>query len=95
MKIHRTGDMPSPEPAGPEAAARKRPEAQAPAGDSVRLSGASRELAEASQAGSAFDPQKVEAVKAAIANGSFRVDTGKVADALIASVADLLGRKTQ
>lgn len=95
MKIHRTGDTPSLEPAGTDAAARKRPATSSPAGDSVRLSGVSRDLAQASEAGSAFDPQKVEAVKAAIANGTFRVDSGKVADALIASVADLLGRKTQ
>ena len=95
MKIHRAGDLPSLEPAGAEPAARKRAEAHAPAADSVRLSDISRDLAQASGAGTAFDPAKVEAVKAAMANGTFRVDTGKVADALIASVADLLGRKTQ
>ena len=91
MKINRTGDLPSPEPAGPEAASRRRPGAAAAEGESVRLSGASRGLA-ATGADASFDPAKVEAVKAAMANGSFRVDTGKVADALLASVADLLGR---
>ncbi len=95
MKIQRSGDLPSLEPAGTEAPARKRSEATATEGDSVSLSGVSLGLAQASAAGSAFDPAKVEAVKAAMANGTFKVDTGKVADALLASVADLLGRRTQ
>jgi negative regulator of flagellin synthesis FlgM len=94
MKIHRAGDLPSLEPAGPEAAPRKREQAAAPAADSVNLSDASLGLARAAGPQAAFDPAKVEAVKTAMANGTFRVDTGKVADALLASVADLLARKT-
>lgn len=37
-----------------------------------------------------FDTEKVDAIKSAIANGQFKVDSGKVADGLIASVKDLL-----
>ncbi len=37
-----------------------------------------------------FDAEKVDAIKSAIASGKFNVDSGKVADGLIASVKDLL-----
>ncbi|HQN64435.1 MAG TPA: flagellar biosynthesis anti-sigma factor FlgM [Methylophilus sp.] len=37
-----------------------------------------------------FDAGKVEAIKSAIANGQFKVDSGKVADGLISTVKDLL-----
>lgn len=37
-----------------------------------------------------FDTEKVDAIKSAIASGQFKVDSGKVADGLIASVKDLL-----
>ena len=39
---------------------------------------------------SAFDTQKVEAIKLAIAGGQFTVDTSKVASELISSVRSLL-----
>ncbi len=38
----------------------------------------------------AFDAEKVDAIKSAIASGQFKVDSGKVADGLIATVKDLL-----
>ena len=38
----------------------------------------------------AYDAEKVEAIKSAIANGQFKVDSEKVADGLINSVKDLL-----
>ncbi len=41
-----------------------------------------------------FDTQKVEEIKAAIAEGKFTVDTGKVADSLIETVQNLLQRRT-
>lgn len=65
----------------------------APAKESVTLSPLSAQLQslEASVAASeAFDAGKVEAIKSAIANGQFKVDSGKVADGLIATVKDLL-----
>ncbi|MEI8362937.1 MAG: flagellar biosynthesis anti-sigma factor FlgM [Betaproteobacteria bacterium] len=37
-----------------------------------------------------FDAEKVDAIKSAITNGKFNVDSGKVADGLIATVKDLL-----
>lgn len=39
---------------------------------------------------SAFDAKKVEAIKLAIANGEFRVNSEKVADELLATVKELL-----
>ncbi len=37
-----------------------------------------------------FDAEKVDAIKSAISSGQFQVDSGKVADGLIATVRDLL-----
>ncbi len=39
---------------------------------------------------SAFDTKKVEAIKLAIADGQFQVDSSKIANELITSVRDLL-----
>lgn len=39
-----------------------------------------------------FDAGKVEQIKSAIASGQFQVDSSKVADGLLQSVRDLLGR---
>lgn len=67
--------------------------AAAPAKESVTLSPLSAQLQslEASVAASeAFDTEKVEAIKSAIASGQFKIDSGKVADGLIATVKDLL-----
>jgi len=44
---------------------------------------------------SAFDANKVEEIKAAIAGGQFQVDPGKVASGLINNVADLLQTQSQ
>lgn len=41
-----------------------------------------------------FDAKKVEEVRAAIAEGRFQVNAEAVADKLLASVADLLGKKS-
>ncbi|PKO53736.1 MAG: flagellar biosynthesis anti-sigma factor FlgM [Betaproteobacteria bacterium HGW-Betaproteobacteria-2] len=38
----------------------------------------------------AYDAGKVEAIKAAILDGQFKIDSGKVADGLINTVKDLL-----
>ena len=40
-----------------------------------------------------FDSKRVDEIKAAIANGTFKVDSGKIADGLINSVRDILGKK--
>jgi negative regulator of flagellin synthesis FlgM len=46
-----------------------------------------------SRFGGEFDAKKVEEVRNAIAEGRFKVDSGAVADRLLASVGELLGRK--
>jgi negative regulator of flagellin synthesis FlgM len=61
-------------------------------GDTVSLSSDAQVLG-SSLAEPAFDAAKVEAVKAAIANGTFKVDTDRVAAGLISSVTEMLARK--
>ena len=39
-----------------------------------------------------FDAKKVDEIKAAIANGNFKIDAGKVADGLLKTVSELLQR---
>jgi negative regulator of flagellin synthesis FlgM len=46
-----------------------------------------------SQFGGNFDAKKVEEVRTAIAEGRFKVNTEAVADRLLSSVAELLGKK--
>ncbi|RQO76323.1 flagellar biosynthesis anti-sigma factor FlgM [Aquitalea sp. FJL05] len=64
--------------------------------DSVEINPlASRISALATQAGDtapSFDAAKVDAIKSAIAAGSFSVDPGKIADSLIASTKELLNQ---
>jgi negative regulator of flagellin synthesis FlgM len=59
--------------------------------DNVSLSAQSQALAKTAGSEAVFDAGKVEEIKAAIAGGSFRVDTGRVADGLIESVRELVG----
>ncbi len=68
---------------------------QAPSGDNVTISSAAQQLnsIESSiKASPAFDAEKVNAIKTAIQNGEFQVNTEKVADGLIQSVKDMLGK---
>lgn len=66
----------------------------AAAGERVQLSPMATRMAELeSRFGGEFDARKVEQVRAAIAEGRFRVDAESVADKLLASVGELLGRK--
>jgi len=44
--------------------------------------------------GSDFDVKKVEEIRNAIAEGRFKVNTDAIADKLLASVSELLGKKT-
>jgi negative regulator of flagellin synthesis FlgM len=44
--------------------------------------------------GSDFDVKKVEEVRAAIAEGRFKVNADAIADKLLASVSELLGKKS-
>ncbi len=68
---------------------------QASAGDNVTISSAAQQLSSiesASKASPAFDAEKVSAIKTAIQNGEFQINTEKVADGLIQSVKDLLDK---
>jgi negative regulator of flagellin synthesis FlgM len=68
-------------------------QAEATSAESVTLSPLSAQLKSLEKkvaASSVFDAEKVEAIKSAIANGQFKVDSEKVADGLINSVKDLL-----
>jgi negative regulator of flagellin synthesis FlgM len=62
----------------------------------VQLSdlGARLSQLESQFAGSDFDVKKVEEVRAAIAEGRFKVNAEAVADKLLASVSELLGKKS-
>ena len=57
--------------------------------DQVAISLTSRQLSGAGQGEISFDEQKVEALKKAIAEGTHKVDSGAIADKLIAHHADL------
>lgn len=64
--------------------------AASPAGEGTRV-----EISAAAQMLSGtdgdFDAEKVAALRQAIADGSYRVDTGAIADKLIANAIDVLG----
>lgn len=76
----------------PSAAATPAPEAS---GSKVELSDLAARLnqLETQFADSDFDAKKVEEIRSAIADGRFQVNAGTVADKLLASVDELLGRK--
>ena len=57
----------------------------------VTVSAGARAL-EGVSAGSGIDEAKVKAVKAAIANGSFMVDSGAIADKLLANAQEFFTR---
>jgi negative regulator of flagellin synthesis FlgM len=62
--------------------------------DSVKISDVSRSLAVGTSAVEApFDAQRVEAIKAAISTGQFKVNPEAVADKVIDSASQLLGKR--
>jgi negative regulator of flagellin synthesis FlgM len=62
--------------------------------EKVQLSDLASKMAQLeSRFGGEFDAKKVEEVRAAIAEGRFKVNAEAVADKLLASVGELLGRK--
>jgi negative regulator of flagellin synthesis FlgM len=79
--------------AGAAAAAKTRGAASGAAADetSVQLSSAAAGLLAAASAPPEFDAAKVERIKQAIADGSFRIDAAAIADKLIANAQELLG----
>lgn len=69
--------------------------AEAKSGESVTLSPLAdkiKSLETKVAAENVFDSNKVESIKSAIASGTFKVDTEKVADGLMQTVKDLIGR---
>lgn len=67
--------------------------AQPDAGVTVSLSSASQTMTEsvAKASSDVFNARKVEAVKTAIANGTFTINAEAVADKLLANARDMLG----
>lgn len=62
-------------------------------GTPVTVSAAAQSLsASAVGSGSGIDETKVAAMKAAIANGSFKVDSGAIADKLLSNAQEFLSR---
>lgn len=62
--------------------------------EKVQLSDLATRLNELeSRFGGDFDAKKVEEVRSAMADGRFKVNADAVADRLLASVAELLGKK--
>ena len=73
---------------GDKATSQSGAEAQAAATDRVELSGRSREMAKAHEAVAAAPEvrkQKVEEIKASVANGEYEVDADQVAQKMIVS----------
>ena len=100
MKITRTSEPTRAEPAQPNAgsASRSTGAAAPPAGASggrVQLSELSNRLnqLETQFSQSSFDAGKVSEIRAAIAEGRYQINAGAVADKLLASAAQLAGRK--
>ncbi len=61
--------------------------------DKVSLSGTLQALSAASQA--PIDAAKVDKIRAAIADGSFHADAGRIADGMIESTRELAARSEQ
>jgi len=57
----------------------------------VSISPAARQLSSLQSGNADVDLERVQALRAAIASGAFTVDTGCIADGLIASARELLG----
>jgi negative regulator of flagellin synthesis FlgM len=66
----------------------------APAGDSVQLTASARALQEAAQAdkGNPIDTQRVEQIRKALADGSYRIDATRIADRMTSLENQLNGK---
>jgi negative regulator of flagellin synthesis FlgM len=100
MKITRTSEPTRAERTAPAAGGAARSSAtaaQSPAGGNsrVQISDLSNRLQqlESQFPDASFDAQKVSEIRSAIADGRYQVNAGAVADKLIASAAQLTGRK--
>jgi negative regulator of flagellin synthesis FlgM len=100
MKITRTSEPTRPDRAQASAGSASRPsgastQAASSSSSSVQLSGMSARMnqLEAQFPQGSFDAQKVSEIRSAITEGRYQVDAGAVADKLLASAAQLTGRK--
>ncbi|WP_026639843.1 flagellar biosynthesis anti-sigma factor FlgM [Bordetella petrii] len=64
--------------------------ASGPSSAQVALSPASRQLLALQAGDNDIDVERVAAIRTAIASGQLQIDTGRIADSLIASARDLL-----
>lgn len=66
----------------------------AAADDSVKLTDSARALHEAAKAGadSGIDTKRVEQVRQALANGSYKIDAGRIADGLLSLEGQISGK---
>ncbi len=92
MKIDdSTGKLPLPPAvAGRSTASRTEAPAASKPADKVSLSGSGKALASTAEA--PIDLAKVEQIRAAIADGSFRLDVDRIADGVIAASRELMRR---
>ena len=94
--LNKTVGLPvSPQPSRTEAPAEKSAPVATPS-HNVQISSLSTQLQalQSTQAGSAvFETKKVEAIKLAISEGRFQVNSEKVADGLLETVKDLLNAR--
>lgn len=97
MKISSTSEPIRPDrvtPQGGEARAASRSSEPVVETEKVQLSDMAARLSQLeNKFGGDFDARKVEEVRAAIAEGRFKVNAEAVADKLLSSVAELLGKK--
>lgn len=79
--------------------AKRSPKAQAPANQSsdvqLSLSGRLQSMETRESSGSPVDSAKVAAIKQAIAEGRFTINAGAIADSLISSAQELLGKQSR
>lgn len=83
-------ERPATQAAGASRSANRSSEANTNAGVTVTLSPASQNMAVAAPSTDTFDSGKVEAMKTAIANGSFQVNAEAIADKLLANASEML-----
>jgi negative regulator of flagellin synthesis FlgM len=88
--IKKTGGLSVNTPAPRAGKTAEKPAVDGKAGDSVHISSQLQSIAGQLASGSVFDAEKVEEIKAAIANGTFQVNAEKVAEGLIDTVKDLI-----
>ncbi|PPA74127.1 flagellar biosynthesis anti-sigma factor FlgM [Achromobacter spanius] len=96
MKINSTTNRPLSADAvsqRPDSAVAQTYGASTPSGSSssqVALSSASRKMLALQDGSNDINVERVAAIRAAIASGQLKIDTGRIADSLIASARDLL-----